>query len=140
MPIEKGELRTASLPRTARQGTWYVRLLETLEKRNARPEVRNDPATVSLALQLMAAPMPSYQRFEAGAGLVSQDQLTTFISAFVPSRFIQLFCDPADISRLKVQDIEALDQELGPLWDTAQSTALREHVSRGGVICVARVL
>jgi hypothetical protein len=133
----------AEVPRTARQGIWYRTVLEALEQAGIPVSVRNDAATVGLALGLIASPVAGRQPFEVGRGLVSQRQLLHLIQGFVPSRFTQLFGDARALAADPVRDLEVLaelDRKLGSLWDADQCQALAEHIGRGCVSVMARVL
>jgi Subtilase family len=129
----------ATVPRTERQGLWYRKVLEWLEQMDLAVQIRNDPMTVSLALGLMATPLPQYQPFEVGQGFVWTHQLLTFFAGFAPSRFALLFCDPSELSKKNPEDLLAMDDELGPLWDDEQSQILEAHVCRGCFLIMARV-
>lgn len=134
------KLAPAIVPRTARQALWYRTVLDRLRQLRLPVQIRNDPGTVSLALGLMAVPLSQYQAFEVGRGLVSTQQLFDFITDFVPSRFALLFCDPGELAATNVQDLAEMDRELGSLWDAEQCQLLQEHVNRGNMIVMARVI
>jgi len=132
-------LAPVMVPRTVRQGLWYRKVLAWLEHLNLAVQIRNDPMTVSLALGLMARPLPEYQPFEVGQGFVWTHQLLSFFASFVPSTFALLFCDPDELAKMNARDLLAMDDELGPLWDDEQFQVLRAHVSRGCFPITARV-
>lgn len=126
--------------RTARQREWYYAVVRALNGYGLDKMIVHAPYQVGLALEMMAAPMPHYERFEAGAGFVSNAQLINFlIEDFRPLQFAMLFCDAQRLEPF-IAGLDDLGKRIGPIWDEAQMQTLKNSVDRTCLKMMARVM
>jgi hypothetical protein len=118
---------------------WYAQVVEALRQAGVACQVSAEPDTVKRAIELMARPLPGYARHEVGAGFVSDQEAETFLTAFTPTRWLQLFC-PGAVHRLSEQMLNQLDSDCGPLW-TRKEVQVHRALFGGGIrLVVARVV
>jgi len=95
--------------------------------------------TVLHALEIIATPLPSFQRHEVGAGLVSLRECHKFLTTLTPTRFIKLF-SPGDAGTEFARANTDLDVELGPLWDLSYVNMITEYFYDGHRLIIAKIL
>jgi hypothetical protein len=117
---------------------WYTKLVGALKNRGIACRMAIEPASVKRAIALLARPLEGYKPHEVGAGLVSSAGARSFLSAFTPTRFIEVFCPECKAFALE-QGFAGVDEELGPLWDERKVSVFEELFREGIGLAVARV-
>jgi hypothetical protein len=118
-----------------RQRHWFEKVHETFQ---SCPMMGVTLYTVRHAIEMIATPLPLFQRHEVGAGFVALNECQTFLTTLTPTRFIQLF-NPGDAGAELAKEHADLDLELGPLWDTNYADMIIEYFYSGHRLVVAKV-
>jgi hypothetical protein len=107
--------------RGGQERDWYAAVVSALRKAGVALSVSAGPEPAHRALGLMAGRTPDDRRISG----LSREEVRPFLSALVPSRWLQIFSAEA-LQRFETQEIARLDAELGPLWSAAQADTLTD--------------
>jgi hypothetical protein len=131
-----------SIARGDSQRAWYQRVLDVLDHQYGMvAHVKADLAGVRRSLQAIAKPLSGYREFEVGAGFISAGVLCDAVESFTPELFIRVFAsDQERAAQIPRAELDALNSELGPLWDRAYVLVLREQILAGPGVFIVRVV
>ncbi|NTU93664.1 MAG: S8 family serine peptidase [Chlorobiaceae bacterium] len=117
---------------------WYKSVVDVLTGAGASCTMADSPETVRRALQLIARKLEGNAANEVGAGLVSWQETSAFMSRLTPGLLLAMFC-PEAIGKLGDAMVDEMNRKLGPLWRSNKVDALRMNLYDGIRIAAVRV-
>jgi hypothetical protein len=106
---------------------WMARVTEGLSAADLHFDLDWSPGNVRLVLECIADRRPCRDPIGCGAGFVSDDGVTAFLSDMTPSRFHAVFGERTPAEGAERNLLSRLDEELGPLWPSATLFVVRHE-------------
>lgn len=121
------------ISRSFHQHEWLRGVFSTIDRTyGLKSRVANDFPGAKRALEAIAEPLPDYQPYEVGAGLVTLDNFYTAIRSFTPELWIRMFGDDEKkASAIPRSELDALNAKFGSLYEPEYAELLIQHFDAG---------